>query len=129
MSGKYSIVAVILLLAAAAVAVGFLKTTDPGKAAAADLRGQDEVHIVLTDKGWEPSKVLISEGTTVVFSSQRPYPYWPASNEHPSHSIYPEFDPKEPVMASSTWSFRPKQGVWGFHDHIRSYYSGVLYVE
>jgi hypothetical protein len=129
MSSKYSIVAVILLVAVAIVVLGFVRAGDPGKEGAADLRGQDEVRIVLTDKGWEPSKVLISEGTTVVFSSQRPYPYWPASNEHPSHSIYPEFDPKEPVMASSTWSFRPKQGVWGFHDHIRSYYSGVLYVE
>lgn len=96
---------------------------------AVDMRGEKEIHVILTDKGWEPSRVIISEGSLVVFSTVRPFPYWPASNDHPQHGIYPDFDSKVPILASSTWSFTPKKGVWGFHDHIRSYYTGVLYVE
>ena len=96
---------------------------------AKDFRGSSEVSIVLTEKGFEPDKVLITHGTRVVFTTTRPYLYWPASNPHPSHNLYTGFDPKEPLSASSTWSFVPEKGIWGFHDHIRPYYLGVLYVD
>src|SRR5260221_11032052 len=49
--------------------------------------------VILTDRGFMPSELTISQGSTVVFSSVRQKPFWPASNLHPSHTLYPEFDP------------------------------------
>lgn len=95
-----------------------------------DMRSKSEVHISLGEKGFEPARVRVSLGTKIVFSTSRPYKFWPASNPHPSHDLYPEFDPKDPISASSTWDFViEKSGVWGYHDHIRSYYTGVVYVQ
>jgi len=95
----------------------------------ADLRGNQEVSIVLTDEGYRPRNVLIDVGTRVTFSTTRNNNHWPASNLHPSHEIYSEFDPKRPLGPSEEWTFIfNKKGEWGMHDHIRSYYTGVIYV-
>ena len=94
-----------------------------------DYTATSSVSVVLTEKGFVPAYFRIKKGTTVVFSTTRGKDFWPASNEHPEHSIYPQFDPKEPVMPSKTWSFTfDKAGQWGFHDHIRSYFTGVVEV-
>lgn len=97
---------------------------------AVDFTDKSEVSIVLTDQGFEPAHVRIKAGTTVTFTSARDKQFWPASNPHPSHGLFPGFDPKRPIPPNESWSFVPdKPGVWGFHDHIRSYYTGILYVE
>ncbi len=96
----------------------------------ADKTGEEIVSIVLTENGFEPRYVKIDLGTTVVFSTNVVRPFWPASNLHPSHGIYPEFDPRKPIDPYDKWSFTfNKTGTWGFHDHIRSYFNGVIYVE
>ncbi len=95
-----------------------------------DLRGKSEVSVVLRDRGFEPRDLRISKGTTVVFSTDRDHKFWPASNSHPSHAIYPEFDPKHLIEPGDTWSFTfDRVGRWGFHDHVRSYFTGTIYVE
>ena len=94
-----------------------------------DMSNQDEVSIVLNDEGYQPRYVRISPGTAVTFSTTRDNQHWPASNLHPSHEIYPEFDPKRPLEAGETWTFVfNNEGEWGMHDHIRSYYTGIIYV-
>ena len=88
-----------------------------------------EVVIVLTDVGYEPSDVTISVGTTITFTTTRDTFHWPASNLHPNHTIYPEFDPLAPVPPEENWSFTfDKAGKWNFHDHLRSYYRGTITV-
>ena len=85
--------------------------------------------IVLTDKGYEPAELYIKQGDTVVFSSTRNFPYWPASDKHPSHSIYPEFDPKQPIAPTDTWEFDFKNsGTWNYHDHLNSSIRGIIHV-
>lgn len=98
--------------------------------AVVDLRSQDSVSIVLTDSGFSPRAIRIHAGTVVVFSTTRPNQYWPASDEHPSHQLYREFDPKKPIESTESWSFTVERvGEWGFHDHLRSYFTGRMYVE
>jgi plastocyanin len=95
-----------------------------------DLRMETKVDIVLTEEGFSPREVRISRNTTVRFSTNRERYFWPASNLHPSHDIYPAFDPGRPLTSEESWEFVFEQpGVWGFHDHVRSYYTGILYVE
>lgn len=86
--------------------------------------------IILTENGFKPSKITINTGDTITFSSKNEEYYWPASDLHPSHSIYSDFDPKEPIKAEDTWSFTfQKAGIWQFHDHLSPYYTGTITVE
>ncbi|MBI2108553.1 MAG: hypothetical protein HYT93_00025 [Parcubacteria group bacterium] len=96
-----------------------------------DMRGKNQVSVILTEKGFEPRYVKISLNTEIVFSSALDNKtFWPASNLHPTHDIYPEFDSKGPIQEDNVWSFVFKDlGAWGFHDHIRSYFNGIIYVE
>lgn len=87
------------------------------------------VHVVLSDNGYEPQEFIITKGTEVVFTTSRDKPHWPASNIHPTHEQYPAFDPERPVPAGESWSFVFEEpGLWHFHDHIRSYYTGTIHV-
>jgi len=94
-----------------------------------DFSDQTTVNVVLTDHGFEPNHFRIKKDTEIVFSTNLGKQFWPASNIHPSHGIYPEFDPKRPIEPEQTWSFVfNKVGSWGLHDHVRSYYTGIIEV-
>lgn len=85
--------------------------------------------ITLTKNGFEPSEITIKAGDTITFKSTTGSLYWPASNLHPSHLVYPEFDPLVPVQPNDSWSFVfTKVGAWKFHDHLSPYFTGVITV-
>jgi plastocyanin len=87
------------------------------------------VSIVLTETGYEPQNITIEQGTTISFTTTTGRPHWPASNLHPTHDEYSEFDPMEPVPADESWSFTfDKAGDWTFHDHLRAYFTGEIVV-
>ncbi|MFT7507310.1 MAG: hypothetical protein ACI92I_000453 [Acidimicrobiales bacterium] len=93
-------------------------------------KNTEVVTVVLTEEGYVPNELTIPLGTVVEFSTTIDRPHWPASNLHPSHGIYPEFDPMKPVASQNTWQFTfDKSGDWKFHDHIRSYYTGIIHVQ
>lgn len=88
--------------------------------------------VVLTPDGYEPSEITIGVGDTIRFSASESYGrlHWPASNIHPSHEIYPEFDPLRPIEPEDTWSFVfGKKGEWRFHDHLAPYHTGTITVQ
>lgn len=89
------------------------------------------VHIItLSEDGFEPKDITINVGDTITFRNNLNKPFWPASNLHPSHAIYPEFDPLELIEPGREWSFQfMRLGSWNYHDHIRSYYRGTITVE
>lgn len=87
------------------------------------------VTIELTEDGFRPSAISIKKGATVTFTTSRGKPFWPASDLHPTHTIYAAFDPKEPVQPDTNWSFKfEKAGEWKFHDHLFPYYRGTIRV-
>ncbi len=90
---------------------------------------QEVLSIVLTPDGFVPKEPTIHVGTIVTFSNTTGREYWPASDLHPSHAIYAAFDPARPLQPDETWSFTfDRVGSWGLHDHIRSYYTGLIHV-
>ncbi|MBL4644793.1 MAG: hypothetical protein JKX80_02920 [Candidatus Pacebacteria bacterium] len=90
---------------------------------------KQSVHVELGESGFEPREVTIIQGGTVTFTTTMDKPFWPASNLHPSHSIYSEFDPLRPLESQETWKFTfNRVGSYNFHDHIRSYFTGVIHV-
>lgn len=94
-----------------------------------DWTGRSEVNIKLTARGFVPEMVYVSNGTKITFSTVLDEPFWPASNVHPFHTVYPEFDSRAPVSPGSTWSFVfNKNGRWTYHDHVAATKSGVVIV-
>ncbi len=54
---------------------------------------------------------------------------WPASNDHPSHTIYPGFDALKGLAYGETYSFVFNIiGVWKYHDHLNPAVAGVVEV-
>lgn len=89
-----------------------------------------ETTIRMTADGFVPQEITVQKGDTVIFKNEDDKSRWPASNLHPTHEIYPEFDPKQGVEAGASWSFTfTKPGTWKFHDHIFPQFSGTIIVE
>lgn len=85
--------------------------------------------IVYTDSGYQPSQVSIEVGTKVIFKNKSDIDFWPASNVHPTHSAYPDFDPRQPIPPGESWAYTfDELGSYRFHDHIRSTEGGVITV-
>jgi hypothetical protein len=86
--------------------------------------------IINGDGDFVPSEVSIEPGMIIGWRNEGIEYVWPASNLHPSHSVYPEFDPLEPIAPGGVWSFKfDKIGDWRFHDHLRPVKTGVVNVE
>ncbi len=94
-----------------------------------DKNSSESLTIILTDQGFSPAQLKIKSGDQVTFKTTRHQPFWPASDLHPTHTLYPEFDPKEPIPADKSWSFKfTKEGIWQFHDHLSPYFKGTIAV-
>lgn len=88
-----------------------------------------EVRVGIKEDGFNPETIKIKKGTKVTFVNEDEVARWPASDLHPSHGIYPEFDPKTPVKPGESWSFTfDKVGEWEYHDHLSPYLIGKITV-
>ena len=78
---------------------------------------------------YTPSTVNIKKADYVFFKNNSDGNFWPASASHPTHTDYPEFDPKKPVASGETFKFQFTQvGSWNFHDHLNPKVYGVVTV-
>lgn len=85
--------------------------------------------LTLTKKGFEPNTLVIRQHDKVIFRTERGVPFWPASNNHPEHSIYSEFDPKGRVMEDAQWIFAfDRMGNFKYHDHLSANDTGTIIV-
>ncbi len=85
--------------------------------------------IEMTPDGFVPDSVTIDNNSAAIFINKDNRDRWPASNTHPTHHLYPEFDPKKPVKPGESWSFKPKKaGEWKYHDHLLPHIRGVITV-
>ncbi len=88
-----------------------------------------EHRVMLAGDGFTPNKLVIQQGDVVIFSTDTQREFWPASDQHPVHTVYPEFDPKRPLLSNETWSFTfDKVGTWSYHDHLHSFHGGTITV-
>ena len=85
--------------------------------------------ITLTEDGFKPEVLTIQLNDTVVFKTTRNVPFWPASDKHPAHSEYPEFDARKEILFDSSWEFTFTEiGEWSYHDHLNSTLRGLIIV-
>ena len=84
----------------------------------------------MTASGFAPNTINIKKGDSVTWVNEDSQYHWPASDIHPTHEIYSEFDPKEPLAPGEAWAFSfEKVGTWSFHDHLRPGWTGTGTVE
>lgn len=86
--------------------------------------------ISYTNSCYSSSNVTIKKGDTVKFTNSSSRDMWPASDNHPSHTIYSEFDANSSIDPGGTYSFTfNKTGSWGYHDHLKPSCSGTITVQ
>lgn len=83
----------------------------------------DSVTVIYTDRGFSPASLTVTKGTTIVFDNQTEIPMWVASDPHPEHTDYPDFD----VMRNNGGQYpEPRNdfnftfdnlGNWTYHNH------------
>lgn len=126
----------IVLIAGGLVGYSFMAKQDAPEAIIKDVPDTKEIvtegethSVVLKADGFIPAELTVKKGDVVVFTSERGFPFWPASDQHPTHSAYSDFDPLKPVDASTPWSFQfNKVGKWDYHDHLNSTFQGSVTV-
>ncbi|RMD67477.1 hypothetical protein D6817_01510 [Candidatus Pacearchaeota archaeon] len=99
--------------------------------------------IAITSSGFSPSTLEISQGDTVVFINQDSAMHWPATDVHPTHTLYPGsdiskcgtpqaseiFDACRGLAQGETYSFTfNEKGSWTYHDHLRPSWTGTIVV-
>jgi plastocyanin len=86
--------------------------------------------VKLTDNGFEPNTLTINAGETVKFENDSGDDAWIASNNHPTHLLYPGFDEKKPMVSGGSYSFTfTKVGSWGYHNHLEPTTQGTIVVK
>lgn len=90
-----------------------------------------KVVVTYDSSGFKPQTITINKGTTVTFINKSEMPLYVASNPHPQHTDYPEFEAvranngRMPRM-TDTFSFKfEKTGTWGYHNHTASSDTGT----
>lgn len=87
------------------------------------------VIVVLDEDGFSPSEITILKGQSVTFQTTRGKIFWPASDPHPAHDIFSNFDPLVPIEPSESWTFKfDEVGSFRFHDHLAPSYRGIVHV-
>ncbi len=112
------------------ILVGMLAIATFGAAGDASAHAVRSWTVDVGERGFSPSTLTILQGDTVVFRNIGSKPHWPASDLHPTHGMYPAFDPKKPVVPNDFWSLRfTKTGTWSMHDHLSPAFTGAITVQ
>lgn len=104
---------------------------------------QTVTHTVeITNSDYNPETLTIKKGDTVIWLNTGSRRNWPASNVHPSHTLYPDssiqkcgsgediFDACVGLTTGESFSFTfNEEGVWRYHNHLSPGMGGTVIVE
>lgn len=100
--------------------------------------------VEITSSGFSPQELTIKKGETVRWINKQSRPSWPASAQHPTHTVYPGssilkcetsekssiFDSCKGLIEGGSWSFTFNEvGSWGYHNHLASDNFGKIIVK
>jgi plastocyanin len=100
--------------------------------------------ITFDGENYTPRTVTISNGDAVEWVNKSQKDFWPASNLHPTHSLYPDsgifkcrsseegniFDACRPISPGKSYSFSfVHEGEWRYHDHLYPNKTGIIIVK
>lgn len=86
--------------------------------------------ITYSSAGFSPTDLTVKTGTVVTFKNEAEDRLWVASDPHPSHTVYPEFDDKKGIEKGGEYIFTfTKTGEWRYHNHLNPGKRGSVKVE
>lgn len=103
----------------------------PAPSASRDTLPAEHTEVIMNTDGFSPASVSLMAGDTVCWMNEHAgEARWPASNDHPTHEEYAEFDPQTPVRDGNHWCFTfSKPGSWVYHDHLFPEFRGTVVVK
>ncbi len=79
---------------------------------------------------FSPKTTTINAGDIVVFKNDSQSDLWPASDPHPTHTNYPEFNAQKSIAPGGKFEFKfTKVGTWGYHNHKNHDATGTIIVK
>lgn len=99
--------------------------------------------VVITSAGFEPKTLSIKKSKIVTWINKDTRKHWPASDIHPTHTVYPGsgivkcgtpeaeniFDACKGLEQGESYSFKfDEVGFWDYHDHLRPSLKGTIIV-
>lgn len=109
---------------------GGASTTPPSSGGGGTQTVVKTYDISYTNSCYSPANVTIKKNDTVRFTNNSTKNMWPASDNHPSHTLYSEFDANSSIAPGGKYSFTyTKTGSWGYHDHLKPSCTGTITVQ
>lgn len=85
--------------------------------------------VLYTKDGFSPSLLVIRYNDSVRFKNSSGFQMWVASDPHPAHSDYPDFNQRATSGTGSTYSFQfTRIGTWGYHNDMHLTHQAVIVV-
>ncbi len=92
-------------------------------------RAGQTYEVLYTKDGFAPSLLVIRYNDTVRFRNSSGLQMWVASDPHPAHSDYPDFNQRATSGTGSTYSFPfTRVGTWGYHSDLKLTHQAVIVV-
>lgn len=90
--------------------------------------------VTYSGEGFDPKQITVPRGTRVTFENSTPLPLYVASDPHPDHTNYSEFDAgvvlKRLPEPGEDFSFTfDKPGIWKYHNHTAPEHMGTVIVD
>ena len=86
--------------------------------------------VVYSDSGFSPKSLNVKLGTTITFKNESSKSMWVASNPHPIHTDYSDFDAKRGYKKGESYQFTFTEAKeYSYHDHLNSGNEGTIKVE
>lgn len=93
-------------------------------------QAENSNQVAYTSSGFSPSTLTVKIGSTVTFVNNSNKKMWVASNPHPIHTDFPDFDAKKGYHPGESYSFTfSESGTYKYHNHLSSFSSGVVVVK
>ena len=125
MNTRLRVVSTLFLVLIALAACGREESSVPP----GDVNSPELLTITFDGDGFSPLRLEVEVGQQVVFTNESDTFFWPASNIHPTHQIYPEFDSGAPIESGDSWAFTfGRPGFWRYHNHLGPERSGLVVV-
>jgi len=124
------VVAIIIALGVFFLSKNYQSAVPAPSVSSAEPLATESVAVTYSDSGFSPAAITVKAGNTVIFKNQSSRNMWVASDPHPIHTDYPEFDAKKGIAMGESYSFTfTKTGTWKYHNHLKSSDTGTVIVE
>ncbi|MEX0934230.1 MAG: plastocyanin/azurin family copper-binding protein [Candidatus Saccharimonadales bacterium] len=95
-----------------------------------DTEAEVQAQVRYSSSGFAPATLEISIGDTVSFVNGGNVSMWVASDSHPTHTNFPDFDARRGYGSGETYEFTFNEpGSYGYHNHLNPNHGGLIIVE